>query len=135
MPRHSASLPLPGVTLVGRLDRVDQQDGMTLVMDYKTEALQKTRDRVKVPTEDTQLLFYAALLADDTLRAAYVNVGDRSTDLVEQPDVVPARTALVEGIVADIAAITRGVPLPALGEGSACDYCAARGLCRKDFWS
>ncbi len=130
-----ASLPLPGVTLVGRLDRVDQQDGMTLVMDYKTEALQKTRDRVKVPTEDTQLLFYAALLADDTLRAAYVNVGDRSTDLVEQPDVVPARTALVEGIVADIAAITRGVPLPALGEGSACDYCAARGLCRKDFWS
>jgi ATP-dependent helicase/nuclease subunit B len=25
--------------------------------------------------------------------------------------------------------------LPAIGEGSACDYCAARGLCRKDFWS
>lgn len=131
----AASLPLPGVTLVGRLDRVDQHGGTTLVMDYKTEALQKTRDRVKVPTEDTQLLFYAALLADDTLRAAYVNVGDRSTDLVEQPDVVPARTALVEGIVADIAAIARGAPLPALGEGSACDYCAARGLCRKDFWS
>jgi ATP-dependent helicase/nuclease subunit B len=22
-----------------------------------------------------------------------------------------------------------------LGEGAACDYCAARGLCRKDFWA
>ena len=26
-------------------------------------------------------------------------------------------------------------PLPALGEGAVCDYCAARGLCRKDFWA
>jgi ATP-dependent helicase/nuclease subunit B len=25
--------------------------------------------------------------------------------------------------------------LPALGEGMACEYCAARGLCRKDFWA
>ena len=23
----------------------------------------------------------------------------------------------------------------ALGQGGACDYCQARGLCRKDFWS
>ena len=26
-------------------------------------------------------------------------------------------------------------PMPALGEGAVCDYCAARGLCRKDFWN
>ena len=26
-------------------------------------------------------------------------------------------------------------PLPALGEGSACDYCEARGLCRRDHWA
>jgi ATP-dependent helicase/nuclease subunit B len=25
--------------------------------------------------------------------------------------------------------------MPALGAGSACDYCAARGLCRRDFWN
>ena len=25
--------------------------------------------------------------------------------------------------------------LPALGEGSVCDYCAVRGLCRKDMWA
>ena len=28
-----------------------------------------------------------------------------------------------------------GAPLPALGEGTVCDFCAARGLCRKDMWS
>lgn len=27
------------------------------------------------------------------------------------------------------------LPLPALGEGSVCEWCAARGLCRKDFWN
>jgi ATP-dependent helicase/nuclease subunit B len=31
--------------------------------------------------------------------------------------------------------IAQGAPLPALGEGMACEYCAARGLCRKDFWA
>jgi ATP-dependent helicase/nuclease subunit B len=34
----------------------------------------------------------------------------------------------------DLAAIADGAPLPALGEGTVCDFCAARGLCRKDFW-
>ena len=41
---------------------------------------------------------------------------------------------LVEGVRHDMAALADGAPLPALGEGSACDHCAARGLCRKDFW-
>jgi ATP-dependent helicase/nuclease subunit B len=30
--------------------------------------------------------------------------------------------------------IAGGQPLPALGDGAACDFCQARGLCRKDFW-
>ena len=34
-----------------------------------------------------------------------------------------------------IGARAAGEPLPALGEGKACEYCAARGLCRKDFWT
>ena len=31
--------------------------------------------------------------------------------------------------------IADGHSMPALGEGSACDWCAARGLCRKDSWA
>ena len=31
--------------------------------------------------------------------------------------------------------IDAGTPLRPLGEGSVCSWCAARGLCRKDWWS
>jgi len=125
------------VRLVGRLDRIDATpDGRAFVIDYKTEAADKTRERVKDPNEDTQLAFYAALIPDDSLRAAYVNVGEKAsgTRTVEQQEVVAARDHLVEGVMDDMARIARGARLPALGEGVACAHCTARGLCRKDFW-
>jgi ATP-dependent helicase/nuclease subunit B len=131
-------LPLGALRLIGRLDRIDRAaDGQAFVIDYKTESATVSKERVKDPTEDTQLAFYAALVADDTLRAAYVNVGEKSsgTQTVEQPEVVEARDALVAGILSDFTRIAQGAPLPPLGEGAVCDYCAARGLCRKDFWS
>jgi ATP-dependent helicase/nuclease subunit B len=129
--------PLGPVTLVGRIDRTDRlPDGTTLVLDYKTENAAKTSARIKEPLEDTQIAFYAALLPHDTVQAAYVNVGERdATKAYAQPDVVAARDALVDGILHDMAQIAQGVPLPALGDGTACDFCQARGLCRKDFWT
>ena len=128
---------LGNLKLVGRLDRIDRSpDGRAFVIDYKTESAAKSKDRIKDPTEDTQLAFYAALVADDTLRAAYVNVGEKSsgTQTVEQDEVVDARDALVAGLIHDFARIAEGAALPALGEGAVCDHCSARGLCRKDFW-
>ena len=105
-------------------------------MDYKTEILDKTRDRVREAGEDTQLAFYAALLADDAIRAAYVNIGERGeTRTVEHQEIAIARDMLLAGIAHDLQRIAQGEALSALGEGVACEYCAARGLCRKDFWS
>ncbi|MBC7602423.1 MAG: PD-(D/E)XK nuclease family protein [Ramlibacter sp.] len=130
------SINLGKLTLAGRIDRIDTMpDGSKLVIDYKTEALGTSRDRVKDPSEDTQLAFYAALLPDDTLRAAYVNVGERETKFVEQVSIVAARDLLVPGILDEVARIEAGEALPAHGEGKVCDFCGARGLCRKDFWS
>jgi ATP-dependent helicase/nuclease subunit B len=134
----SHSQALGSVSLVGRIDRIDTLiDGSVMVMDYKTESSAKTKQRVKDPLEDTQIAFYAALLPNDTLRAAYINVGegDNKTGKVEQLNIVEARDALIDGIQADMQRIADGMPLPALGDGPACDYCQARGLCRKDFWS
>ena len=127
---------LGDIQLLGRIDRMDRaRDGSILVLDYKTEPPAKTRGRVKSPLEDTQIAFYAALLPDDTLRGAYVNVSERDgTAMTEQLHIVQARDALIEGIVHDIRGIAGGQPLPALGDGAACDFCHARGLCRKDFW-
>jgi ATP-dependent helicase/nuclease subunit B len=124
------------VTLRGRLDRLDRlPDGRALVLDYKTERPEKTARRAKAGAEDTQLPFYAALLEDDAPRAAYLNLGERDpAKTFEQTSVVALRDQLVEGILHDLQQIAAGAPLPALGEGPSCDWCQARGLCRRDFW-
>ena len=130
-------MPLGPITLIGKLDRIDQMhDGSHFVMDYKTEAKPTTQARINDAREDTQLAFYAALLTDDTLAAAYVNLGEKEpTKTYGQPEIVALRDELIDSILSDMARIADGAPLPALGEGKACDYCAARGLCRKDFWT
>jgi ATP-dependent helicase/nuclease subunit B len=128
------------VTLIGRLDRVDRLSrgpmaGTAYVLDYKTESTQASKERVKNPLEDTQLAFYAALLGEDDIHAAYVNVAERECKITAQPDVMAARDAVLQGISIDVQRIHAGHTLPALGEGKACDFCAARGLCRKDMWT
>lgn len=133
--------------LYGKLDRMDAQDSpegpIPFVIDYKTESRKTTTDRLKEPLEDVQLAFYAALLPDDTLRAAYLSINDRpgstpgdtATQLVEHTEVLEAREQLRAGLSHDMARVSAGHPMPALGEGRVCEFCKARGLCRKDFWS
>ena len=133
--------------LYGNLDRVDAQDSpegsIPFVIDYKTESRKTTTDRLKEPLEDVQLAFYAALLPDDTLRAAYLSINDRpgstavdtATKLMEHTEVLEAREQLRAGLSHDMARVVAGHPMPALGEGRVCEFCKARGLCRKDFWS
>jgi len=41
----------------------------------------------------------------------------------------------VIGIGQDLARLRQGAAMPALGEGVACEYCEARGLCRRDHWA
>lgn len=145
---RDARQELGDLRLEGRIDRIDRHAGAVMVIDYKTEAAQTTSLRIRDPLEDTQLAFYAALLSEDApaaegseeagegrLRAAYVNVGESETRVYEQKDVAWARDALVEGMLDELGRIAQGAPLPALGDGKVCETCAARGLCRKDFWN
>ncbi len=127
--------PLGDVRLVGKIDRIDRDaQGRRLLLDYKTEADEKTRQRIKQGAEDTQLAFYAALLGDEEVSAAYVNVGEKGeTRLHVQHEVGRLRELLVAGMREDLARVRAGEPLRALGDGQACQYCQARGLCRKDF--
>jgi len=128
---------LGALVMQGRLDRIDRlPDGTALVLDYKTEAIEKTKSRVKTPLEDTQMAFYAALLGTQPVHGLYLNLSDRGeVTPIASKDLALARDALLQGIQTDMARIAAGAELPALGEGAACDYCAARGLCRKDFWA
>lgn len=129
--------PVGDLTLVGKIDRIDTlPDGTILLIDYKTESRQTTQNRVAEPLEDTQLPFYAALLPDDTLRAQYLNLAEREGSKgYEMDDVVQARDALLQGLISDFARLNEGARMAALGEGSVCEYCVARGLCRKDSWA
>lgn len=124
-------------TLIGRIDRIDRlPDGGALLIDYKTEARDKTVQRVRQPQEDTQLAFYAALLETERVEASYLSIVEtEAPKAFDLPDADRWRGQLLQGIARDLGGIAAGAPLPAIGAGASCDFCAARGLCRKDFWS
>ncbi len=137
------------VKLFGKLDRIDKADaasgGAYWLLDYKTEALTKTKARInKDADEDTQLAFYAALvstdaeLSDAPIHAAYINLVEGAKDKEPTstnglPELESRRDALLDGIWDDLSRMAAGHGLRALGEGDACTHCQVRGLCRKDF--
>ena len=154
------SAALAGVELVGRLDRLDRIAPRTAgaapswqLIDYKTTSEQRLRSRLRQPLEDTQLAFYAALLAADAaheagaadggdtavagpaIGAMYLALdGKDGIRTVEHADVSASAAVLVAGIARDYERLRAGAALPALGEGAVCEHCAARGLCRRDHW-
>ena len=139
-------LALHGV--IDRIDRVRSAAGPALqLIDYKTGSVAQLEAKVRDPLEDTQLAFYAALMldqaglptasaADAPLTAAYLALDSRKgIGEIEHPDVGQSAVALLDGVAVDFSRLRAGAGLPALGAGSSCDYCAARGICRRDHWS
>lgn len=127
--------------LRGIIDRIDERGGGTSIelIDYKTGSAAGLKEKVKDPLEDTQLAFYAALMRSQTalpLSARYLAVdGSKRLEEVEHKDVERSAAALVEGLAEDVRRLRAGSGLPALGVGSTCDFCAARGICRRDHWA
>ena len=143
---QAAPEPL-GARLKGRLDRLDARHDagarVWRIVDYKTSSAASLAQRLRDPLEDTQLAFYAALLAAarpaaaDRIEALYLPLDDRGEQLAPLPheDVQASAEALLEGLAQDLTRLRAGAPLPALGEGAACEHCSARGLCRRDHWA
>jgi ATP-dependent helicase/nuclease subunit B len=138
------------VRLHGQLDRVDARhvDGQRerFVLDYKTGSLITLKTKVAFPLEDTQLAFYAALsgprgsgatraASHDTVSAAYLHLDARGVTQVDHEQVEDSAQALLQGLSQDWTRLHVGAAMPAMGEGAACAFCQARGLCRKDHWT
>ncbi|HMC17201.1 MAG TPA: PD-(D/E)XK nuclease family protein [Albitalea sp.] len=134
-----------GVEMHGVIDRVDSvpaaEGPLTQLIDYKTGSGDRLRELVKQPLEDTQLAFYAALMAQQSqvggdIAALYLPLDD-SGEIREvvHPEVEQTARQLVHEVGAELARLRDGAALPALGEGRVCDFCEARGLCRRDHWS
>jgi ATP-dependent helicase/nuclease subunit B len=136
--------PWHGVRMQGRIDRIDSVPGddgpVTQLIDYKTGSAQALRNLVKTPLEDTQLAFYAALMAQQSeaggvVGAMYLPLDDSDgIKPIEHPEVAVTAQVLVQEIGAELDRLRQGAKMPALGEGMACEFCEARGLCRKDHW-
>ena len=134
---------LEGLELHGIIDRIDtvpaEGGEAQQLIDYKTGHISGLRDKVGEPLEDTQLAFYAALAGAQTtlpLKAIYLAIdGTKGIEEAEHKSVEASAAVLVQGLAHDLSRIRAGAGLPALGEGATCEFCAARGVCRRDQWS
>lgn len=132
---HSVS-GLGEISLHGRVDRVDHrmdQDGgeARTVIDYKTGAAQGLKKKLKTPDEAVQLPFYAWLAE---AAAAYLPINETPVTPLEldgETDV----DAICRRLPELLGAIAAGAALPAGGIDAVCQFCEARGLCRKGMWS
>ncbi len=141
--REVSPAVLGGLQLRGRLDRVDAgPGGARQVLDYKTGRSDALKQKVKSPLEDTQLAFYALLMAGEDglpptdLGAAYLALDEREAPVeVPHADVADHAQALLAALADEFDRARAGEPLRALGRGPACEHCDMRGLCRRDHWA
>jgi ATP-dependent helicase/nuclease subunit B len=117
------------IELYGRIDRVDESAGGRSLIDYKTKSLVSLR---KAMHEDIQLPVYA-LLAEGAVEAAYVVLDDARVASLPCPDrLEEVAAAQGERLVQVFSALHAGAALPAHGADAVCQWCEARGLCRRD---
>ncbi len=129
--------------LEGRLDRIDQRvfDGaqQTAVIDYKARAASALNAKLKSAGEDVQLPVYAALAEAahpdyQVAEAAYLSIERNSVKQVAYPEPHNIGEAHVIRLHAMFEALHNQAPLPAQGVEKVCNFCEARGLCRRDYW-
>lgn len=139
--RESVQLTVEGggraLTLVGRLDRIDQGPEGLSIVDYKARTVKALKDALATPGEDIQLPFYRLLLPEaQRVAACYLSVDKVRVDEVAAPQELEALSrAVASRLARDFERLAAGAPLPALGVERVCQYCEARGLCRKGEWS
>jgi ATP-dependent helicase/nuclease subunit B len=122
------------ITLHGRVDRVDHRAGpdgdARYVIDYKTGAAQGLKRKLKAPDEAVQLPFYAWLAE---AAAAYLPINEAPVAALEL-DFGTDVDAISRRLPELLEAIAAGTALPASGIDAVCQFCEARGLCRKGMW-
>ncbi|NWG39899.1 MAG: PD-(D/E)XK nuclease family protein [Hydrogenophilaceae bacterium] len=137
--KHSRGFTLTDgsiLTLTGKLDRIDRKADEIAVLDYKTGEAQKLRKQLAAPGEDVQLPAYVLLLDQPVSEAAYVALDEAITRDISPPqDLAELCKDTGNRLIGLFNRLREAAPLPAQGAESACEFCAMRGLCRKDFWA
>ena len=142
------------IRIAGRADRFDIHESdstAAAVIDYKNQKMKKIVDRSDNILDDPQLLIYARA-ADENAIAAHLpgrTVGqaqwvtlkaelDKGEDKIIRAHVVAdmpnAMTQFSEQIERDLNSLWARKPMQAFAPDSVCQYCEARGVCRKGMW-
>jgi len=121
--------------LRGRLDRVDAGRAGAAVVDYKTSDSTRLKKLLEQPGEDVQLPVYALLWGVPVAEALFLSMEREDVEAVPLgPDVQPLADAVRARLCEVFDSLVEGAPLPAQGVEGACEYCEARGLCRRNYW-
>ncbi|MCF8166424.1 MAG: PD-(D/E)XK nuclease family protein [Rhodoferax sp.] len=139
------------IRIEGYADRFDvsvDDPELASVIDYKNQSFTKVEQRSEVVLDDPQLLIYArasnesnkipgcavsaaewvALKADVKKDG---NGAERSVVVAEMPELMQVFS---EQMTEDVQSLWSGKPLTAFAPDSVCQYCEARGICRKGMW-
>jgi ATP-dependent helicase/nuclease subunit B len=139
------------IRIEGYADRFDvsiHDPKAASVIDYKNQSLTKVEWRSEVVLDDPQLLIYARASNESkkipgcavnaaewvALKADVKKGGDeaeRSVVISEMPELMQEFS---EQITEDVQSLWSGKPLKAFAADSVCQYCEARGICRKGMW-
>jgi len=130
-----------GITVKGRLDRIEEGVQESLLIDFKTSAVGPLRTRVKRGHEDIQLALYAWLVGVDRAvrEATYACINQERVDEIGVTDTVgrsiPEITEeVMQRVVSELTAMGQGAPISATGllkDKKICKYCKVRGVCRR----
>jgi ATP-dependent helicase/nuclease subunit B len=124
------------LTLHGRIDRIDNRSddqGKLCVLDYKTQAIAKLKNKLKDAGEDVQLACYA--YARGAGAAAFVSLeGDKVVAVAPPHDVAELAQLNIARLGTVFDQMRAVTPLPANGIDTVCTYCEMQGLCRKGAW-
>lgn len=124
---------LPGLTLKGRIDRLDRGPDGRGIVDYKTGGVPKAEEVEQ--GEAVQLPFYAMLTDEALAQVEYValdqkGVAARAT--LSGAELAALRDANADRLRALYQELAAGRPLPAWGDSQTCQWCDMAGVCRRD---
>lgn len=125
----------PGISVKGRVDRIDQSSHYQAILDYKTGAT--PRIEAVHEGEAVQLPSYALLSEADVSRVEYVQFDKNKIHVnvsLEDDALHQLVNSVQQRLLQLVDAIGQGQPLPAWGDPGICRYCEFDGICRRDSW-
>jgi ATP-dependent helicase/nuclease subunit B len=142
------------IQIAGRADRFDvniNNPSTAAVIDYKNQGITKIKKRAERLLDDPQLLIYARAVNENavaahlpgctikmaewvSLKADLKKADDKIVRAHPLEDMPTMMAQFSEQLSDDLEVLWARKPMKAFAPDSVCQYCEARGICRKGMW-